>query len=164
MPRDKMSVSFPEDEDLNLANEAGESNDPSGLPEPIQRGRLLALLMGGQRTLTWFLPLGLASTLAGEESPAFRRDSDGGPERCFSPYSPQESPAPTAPIHHDLLFFKTLYDLLAICLKIAFPLWSSNFLFNSSTAQYPSRQLEWESLTPGLVCILHRGWHRVSAR
>lgn len=35
MPRDKMSVSFPVDEDLNLANEAGESNDPSGLPEPI---------------------------------------------------------------------------------------------------------------------------------
>lgn len=43
MPRDKKSVSFPTNQNLNLANEAGEANDPSALPEPIQRGPGLSL-------------------------------------------------------------------------------------------------------------------------
>ena len=38
MPRHKMSISCPANQDLSLANEAGESTDPSGLPEPIYRG------------------------------------------------------------------------------------------------------------------------------
>lgn len=43
MPRDKKSVSFSANQDFNLANKVDEANDPSGLPEPIQRGPRLSL-------------------------------------------------------------------------------------------------------------------------
>lgn len=54
MPRDKKSVSFPTNQDLNLANEAGEANDLSGLLSQFReaQGCLSAFLMGGQETLT----------------------------------------------------------------------------------------------------------------
>lgn len=43
MPRNKNSVSFYTDQDFNHANERGEANYPSCLPEPIQRGPGLSL-------------------------------------------------------------------------------------------------------------------------
>lgn len=43
MQRDKKSVSFYAHQDFNLANEGGEANDLSCLPEPIQRGPGLSL-------------------------------------------------------------------------------------------------------------------------
>lgn len=72
MPRGMMSASFPANQDLNLANEVSEANDPSGLPKAILRGPELplAFLMGGQIIWMWFLTTGLASTLAGKESTA----------------------------------------------------------------------------------------------
>lgn len=98
------------------------------------QGCLSAFLMGGQRTLTWFLTTGLASTLAGKESRAFWGDSDGGPEPCFS-LLPTRGPFPN---HSNLLispFFKTLQDLLSVCLKITFLISGIHLLFNSLIAQ-----------------------------
>lgn len=160
MPRDKTSVSFPENQDLNLASEAGEANYPSGLPEPIQRGPGLSLAFPDGRPENFDVVLdhrlGLRSGWKGIHS--FLRRLRWWSRTLFFPHFPQEAPSPTTPIYDDLPLLQILHDLLlSVCLKITFLISGINLFFNSPVAQYPSLQLECECLTPDCVCKLHRG-------
>lgn len=49
MPRKNKSVSFRANQGFNLANEADEANDSSGLLEPIQRGPGLSVCFSDGR-------------------------------------------------------------------------------------------------------------------
>lgn len=104
MPRDKMSESFLANQDLNLANEAGEANDPSGLPEPTRRGPGLSLSFPDGRPENFDVVLdhrlGLHSGWKGIHS--FLRRLRRWSRTLFFPYFPQEAPSPTIPIYADL--------------------------------------------------------------
>ena len=56
----------------------------------------------------------------------------------FFPDSPQEVPSPTTSIHNDV-FFRTLHDLLFMCLKIAFlDQWEDGGKIGGSGVHFPS--------------------------
>lgn len=108
MPRDKMSVSFPANQDLNLANGVGEANEPSGLPEPIQRGPGLSLSFPDGRPENFDVVLdhrlGLHSGWKGIHS--FLRRLRWWSRTLFFPHFPQEVPSPTIPIYDDPPFLQ----------------------------------------------------------
>lgn len=133
MPRDKMSVSFPTNRALNLANEAGEASDPSGLPEPIQRGPGLSLCFPDGRPENFDVVLdhrlGLHSGWKGIQS-LLRRLRWWSRTLFFPPSHKRPLPQPLISP-----FFKTLQDLLSVCLKITFLISGIHLLFNSLIAQ-----------------------------
>lgn len=162
-----MSVNFTANQDLNLANEAGEANDSSGLPEPIQRGPAPSLSFPDGRPENFDVVLdhrlGLHSGWEGIHS--FSRRLRWWSRTLFFSPTPHKRPLPR-PFQSmvNSPSSKILHDLLSMRLKIAFHTSNIHFFFNSLIAQYPSPQLEWECLTTGHVCVLHQGWHRVGVQ
>lgn len=137
-PRDKMPASFPAKRDHNLANEASEANDPSGLPEPIRRGPGLSLGFPDGRPENFDVVLdhrlGLHSGWKGIQS--FLRRLRWWSRTLFFPRShkrPLPRPLRSMPISPS---FKTPQDLLSVGLKRAFLLSGVHLLFNSLIAQH----------------------------